>query len=225
MVDTALTVIHNRGEEMANMPASVARFLKTEAELNQQVDREYLPTGLDVSVPRGALTEVYGPATSGKTSFLHTFLAAATLQGEFCALVDAANAFDPHACANADLTRLLWVRCEDAMQALKCADLLVHSGGWGVLVLDLGDTPAQIMRRLPISYWYRFRLAVENTPTAFLILEQEPYVKNCAAMALEMPTAKPIWSGRSLLDGLKVRIAARKPVHSHSYNFQAKALA
>ena len=215
--------------------ASVARFLKTEAELKQQLTYEWLRTGVAAfdgaagGLPRGAVTEIYGPASSGKTSFLHSFLTTATLNGEFCALVDAANSFDPHASPDADLKRLLWVRCTDCVQALKAADLLVHSGGWGVIVLDLGDIPAQTVRRLPMSYWYRFRRAVENTPTAFLVLETEPFVKNCAAMALEIAAAKPVWSGRhkdfQLLRAADVRIAPRKPMRAESCSFEARVSA
>jgi hypothetical protein len=214
---------------MANIIAGAERLLKSEAELNQQLTYEYLPTGLPVSIPRGTITEIYGAASSGKTSFLHTFLTTATLNGEFCALVDAANNFHPHGCETGDLTRLLWVRCTDAIQALKCADLLVHSGGWGIIVLDLGGIPPQFVQKLPISYWYRFRRAVENTPTAFVVIESEPFVKNCAAMILEMSALKPVWSGRHkdfrLLRGIDVRVAPRKPVRSQSCEFQAKALA
>jgi hypothetical protein len=220
---------------MANTIASAALHLKTELELNQQLTREFLATGVSMfddvagGIPRGAMTEIYGPASSGKTSFLHTFITTATLQGEFCALVDAANSFDPHSCARADLRRLLWVRCTDAVQALKSCDLLVHSGGWGVIILDLGDIPPPTVRRLPISYWYRFRRSVENTPTAFLVIESEPFVKNCAAMTVEIPGGRSVWSGRhrdfKLLRGVNVRVAPRKPVGAQTCAFEAKALA
>ena len=212
--------------------AAVAKFLRSETEINQQLEHEYIKTGIngfDASaggLPRGAITEIYGPATSGKTSFLNTFLGSATLNGEFCALVDAANTFDPHTTAsvNADLTRLLWIRCVDAIQALKSADLLVHSGGWGVIVLDLGTIQPQIVRKLPISYWYRFRRAIEHTPTAFLVLEHEPFVKNCAAMTLEMTPAKARWTGK-LLRGVDVCLFPRKPMRSQKCDFLARALA
>jgi hypothetical protein len=214
--------------------AAIARYLKSEVELNQKLDRDYITTGissLDAStggLPRGAITEIYGPATSGKTSLLHTFLGQATLNGEYCALIDVANTFDPHG-VDGDLTRLLWVRCVDAVQALKSVDLLVHSGGWGAIVLDLGAIQPQIVRRLPVSYWYRFRRAIENTPTAFLVLEYEPYVKNCAAMTLQLSAAEPIWTGRhkdfKLLRGTTVGVAPRKPIRSQNFDFLAKALA
>lgn len=224
-----------KGELMPCTRPAIDRFLLTQAELAQQLSREYLNTGLNLydrtagGIPRGAVTEIYGPPTSGKTTFVQTFLANATRQGEFCALVDASNNFDPaSACAaGADLSRLLWVRCRDAVQALKSADLLIHSGGWGVVILDLGNIAPQIVRGLPISYWYRFRRAVENTPTAFLVLEREPYVKNCAVMAIEMQPAKTLWSGTHpdfrLLRGVNAHITPRKPVRSQKLCMRASA--
>jgi hypothetical protein len=121
------------------------------------------------------------------------------------------------------------VRCAGAEQALKAADLLVQSGGWGVVVLDLGSLSPQTVRRLPISYWYRFRRAVENTPTVFVVLEREPFVKNCAAMSLELGAARPVWSGSHrdyrVLRGLEVQMRTRKPPGRQGVAFRAKALA
>ena len=67
-------------------------------------------------MPRGCLTEICGPASSGRTTLLLAALAAATRRGEFCAVVDASDALDPHsaAAAGVDLNCLLWVRCGDA---------------------------------------------------------------------------------------------------------------
>lgn len=62
---------------------------------------------------RGCLTEICGPASSGRTSVLLAALASATRRQEVCALVDASDAFDPSSAAKAgvDFERLLWVRC------------------------------------------------------------------------------------------------------------------
>src|SRR5262245_5569973 len=152
--------------------SALARHLVHETELRQRLEREYLPTGIGDfdqllgGLPRGSVTEVYGPATSGKTTFLTSFLSRATANGEFCALVDGSDSFDPisASAAGADLSRLLWVRCRDAEQVLKATDLLVHSGGWGVVVMDVTDIPPKTVRRIPMSWWYRFRRAVEHTP-------------------------------------------------------------
>jgi hypothetical protein len=217
--------------EMSLDRAALARHLVHESELRQNLEREHLVSGIQAfdealgGVARGAVTEIFGPAGSGKTSFYNHFLAHATAAAEFCALVDGSDTFDPAAAeaAGADLRRLLWVRCRGIEDALKASDLLVHSGGWGAVVLDLAGIPSSIVRKVPMSWWYRFRRAVEHTPTAFLVIETEPYVKNCAVMALEFPPAQSIWSGEHrdfrLLRGARVRVNPRKPVHSQPAAF------
>src|SRR5438128_10317205 len=67
-------------------------------------------------LPRGALTEIFGPDSSGRTSLLLSLLAQMTAREEACALVDSTDAFDPLSAeaAGVDLRRLLWVRCARA---------------------------------------------------------------------------------------------------------------
>ena len=106
--------------------SALARYLIHEVELKQQLERERLPTGVTAfdaglgGLPRGAVTEIWGPASSGKTTFLTHFLANATASGEFCALVDGNDTFDPSAAvrSGADLSRLLWVRCHGVEESL-----------------------------------------------------------------------------------------------------------
>jgi len=76
---------------------------------------EELDALLGGGFPRGALVEVCGPASSGRTSVSLALLAQATQQQETCALVDVSDALDPlsAAAAGVDLTRLLWIRCGD----------------------------------------------------------------------------------------------------------------
>src|SRR5246127_3334448 len=64
-------------------------------------------------LPRGGLTEICGPSSSGRTSVMLAALASATSRGEYCAVIDASDSLDPHslAVAGVDLDRLLWVRC------------------------------------------------------------------------------------------------------------------
>ena len=64
-------------------------------------------------VPRGCLSEIWGPASSGKTSLLIAMIAAATRSREACVLIDASDSFDPEsgAAAGMDFGKLLWVRC------------------------------------------------------------------------------------------------------------------
>src|SRR5207302_2644065 len=70
-------------------------------------------------LPRGCLTEICGPASSGRTSFLLAAMAAATQREEVCALVDTSDALNPQSAAavGMDLKKMLWVRCSSVMRA------------------------------------------------------------------------------------------------------------
>src|SRR5215813_487701 len=102
-----------------------------------------VPTGISAldelvgGLPRGSLTEIYGPPCSGKTSILQSALALRTASAEACALVDAQDAFDPSGsqAAGVLLQRLLWVRCHGLEQAFRSLDLLLHGGGFGFIAL------------------------------------------------------------------------------------------
>ena len=147
-------------------------------------------------LPRGGLTEICGPSCSGRTTLLISALAARTADAEACAFIDGRDTFDPHSAeaAGVKLSRMLWVRCRNIDQALRSADLLLQSGGFGLVALDLGDIPADTVRYVPLNVWFRFRRAVEDTPTIFLVLEQEPHAKTCAALVLRMGAEAALWS-------------------------------
>ncbi len=214
-------------------------------------------------LPRGCLTEICGPASSGRTTILLAALAASTRRGEYCAVIDASDALDPNslAAAGIDLDHLLWVRCGDDIhqnsrplqpvvppkkmesaremnsagappmsrtlrqggdfdfhsqspldcrqneagfsyrsagnspsqkfarytrppehrleQVLRATDLLLESGGFGLIILDLADLPPQAARRIPLTTWFRFRRAVEHKPTILLAIEQQPIAGSC----------------------------------------------
>jgi recombination protein RecA len=146
--------------------------------------------------PRGSLTEIYGPPCSGRTSLLVSALASRTAASEVCALVDARDAFDPASAqaAGVKLKNLLWVRCRNVDQALRATDLLIQGGGFGMIALDFGDTPAKVVRYVPLQVWFRFRRAVESTPTILVVLEQESNAKTCASLVLHMGMREARWS-------------------------------
>lgn len=182
-------------------------------------------------LPRGAITEITGPASSGRTSLLLAALAEATRRQETAVLVDAGDAFDPAsaAAAGVDLSRLLWVRCGgNPEHALRAADLLVQGGGFGCVVLDLGDIPPRMARRTPLACWYRLRRAIEDTPTVLVVLAQTPCASSCASLVLEMKQGRLNWSGTPgcsrLLEGAMFEAGPRKPVSSAAAAFQARAL-
>ncbi|HEY2461666.1 MAG TPA: hypothetical protein VGI16_12705 [Candidatus Acidoferrum sp.] len=163
---------------------------------------EVAPSGIleiDSSVgglPRGAMTEICGLPGSGRSSLLVSVLASRTENGEVCALVDARDSFDPQtACAaGVDLRQLLWVRCQNIDQALRATDLLIQSGGFGLVAVDLSDLAPKTVRYVPLNAWFRFRRAVEDTPTVLMILDQEANAKNCASLVLRLDAEAVRWS-------------------------------
>ena len=179
--------------------------------------------------PRGAIAEITGPDSSGRTTLIHSLLAASTSKSEICAYVDTTDSFDPvsAAAAGVALSQLVWIRCNNhAGHALKAADNLIHAGGFGVIILDLCQVTPRIANRIPISYWYRFRLAIENTPTILTVIEKQPLAKSCAALLIEMKRKKTIWTGApgfELLRGVDLEAIPRKPVRQLTAGIQAKA--
>ena len=155
---------------------------------------ESVPTGiapldaLTGGLPRGAITEIFGPASSGRTSAMVSILAEAIANDEVCALVDGNDAFDPKsaAAAGVELKRLLWVRCHKLDQVLKSTDLLLQGGGFGRVVMDLTDLPLSQVRSISLASWFRFQRTIEKTPTVLLVMSPQSVVKSAAALVLQM---------------------------------------
>ncbi len=188
-------------------------------------------------LPRGAVTEIFGPTSSGRTSFMLAMLARATANKEVCALIDTSDCFDPVSSGETqvDLDQLLWVRCAANVEhAFKATDLLLQGGGFGLVLLDLGDIAGKDARRIISSWWYRFRRTVENTPTALVVIAADSCVRSCASLALEMKKDADSWSSpdqvlhaklilprhspeithANLLSGIKVSLERHRPLHS-----------
>src|SRR5690242_1402786 len=72
-------------------------------------------------LPRGAMTEFHGPASSGKTSSVYRAMAQVTCADEMCAVIDVGDAFSPVDAQSAGvvLSRVLWVRCTTSHQQKK----------------------------------------------------------------------------------------------------------
>ena len=127
-------------------------------------------------------------------------------------------------------------------QMLKVTDLLLQSNGFGMIALDLGDVPVQSARRIPLASWFRFRRAIEHTPTALLVLEQQPIAGSCSSMLVKVSGARSQLSGNppmhselphsELLDQFEItaellcsrleRKLERKPVQSTA-SFKSRA--
>lgn len=144
---------------------------------------------LSGGLPRGAISELFGPPSSGRTSLMFSMLAYATRHEEVCALVDVNDVFAPAAAAAAgiDFNRLLWIRCGGNLEnAFKATDLLLHAGGFGLVIIDMADVAGKDARRIIPSWWYRFRRTVENKPTSIVVMSEEACTRSCAALALEL---------------------------------------
>ncbi len=95
-------------------------------------------------------------------------------------------------------------------QMLKVTDLLLQSNGFGMIALDLGDVPAQSARRIPLASWFRFRRAVEHTPTVLLVLEQQPIAGSCSSVLVKM-------SGKKL-SAVSCQLSGNRLSHSELLN-------
>jgi hypothetical protein len=205
----------------------------------RRVEQGSIPTGISTiddavqGVPLHALTEICGSsmASSGKTSVLISLLAQAS-RNHFCALVDACDSFDPESgqAAGIDLPRLLWVRCGKSRvklprleQAFKAADILLQSAGYGLIAVDLGSIPEQVVRRVPVSSWFRFSRVIEKQPAALVFVAQEPHATSCAGLVLRIGAECAVFSGNLLTTlNLKVEVTRgrdKKPARPEKSGF------
>ena len=150
---------------------------------------------LDRLLRQGAITEVVGSLSSGRTSLLTRCLRDVTRRGGAVALIDADHVFDPvsAAAAGVDLRRLLWVRCEGRRHtALKAADLLARCPGFAVVALDVGDSPP----RLSLAAAFRLRLAARRSGVALVVVGSRRIVGGAAALAIRTRRERLAWVGR-----------------------------
>jgi hypothetical protein len=208
---------------------------------------EVFPTGIPAidheigGIPKGALIQICAPVgvTSGRTTLLSSLLAQVTGKEQFCALVDASDCFDPES-ANAVglcLSRLLWVRCsgrsmKSVEQAFKAADILIQNGGFGVIAIDLGNVDEKLVRKIPLTTWFRFAHVMEALPSALVILLPYSAAQSCAALTLNL-TASAQWSGTDAVSHTRLisnvefnvevgRTRTKRPVQSASNNFTVR---
>jgi len=170
-------------------------------------------------VPRGHLSEIAGPCSSGRTTLLLALVAAATRRGEIAAIVDAFDTLDAGSVAAADVDsdRLLWVRGDAAPapplvdraidRALKAVTLVLQAGGFGLVALDLADAPPVALKRLPFTTWLRLQRMVEGRETACVLVVPQPVARSAGGVTLTLG-ATAAWAGDSewsrRLEGLEI---------------------
>ena len=214
----------------AELESDIARRFGDAFKIHEKTVVETLSTGIEEidaltgGMPRGAISEIFGPASSGRTSLMFSMLAYATAHEETCALVDTNDVFAPTAAAKAgvDFDRLLWVRCAGNLEhAFKATDLLLHAGGFGLVILDLGDVAGKDARRIITSWWYRFRRTVEDRPTVLTVISEEACTRSCAALTLELKGAAE-WSRATEPSGATERSTYAKAASIKTANHYAR---
>ena len=171
-------------------------------------------------LPRGHLSELVGPLSSGRTAVLLQLLAAAARRGEIVALIDTFDRLDvpSAAAAGVDLDRLLWVRgaslatgADAALsspttlvdraldRAIKALNLVLQAGGFGVVAIDLSDAPLPALKRMPFTTWLRVQRAIEGSETAGVVLAPQPLARSAGGVTLALGSdrGRARWQGES----------------------------
>ncbi len=155
-----------------------------------------IPTGslaVDIAlgaggIPRGRVTEIYGPESSGKTTLCLHVIAEAQKRDGICAFIDMEHALDPAYAARigVDIDNLYISQPDTAEQALDIAEALVRSGALDVVVLDsvaalvpraelegeMGDSYVGLQARLMSQALRKLSGAIKQSNTAMLFTNQ-----------------------------------------------------
>ncbi len=185
-VDNALNQIHRQFGK-----GSIMRLGSQEAELIPAV-----PTGalsLDIALgvgglPRGRVTEIYGPEASGKTTLALHAIAEAQKQGGTAAFIDAEHALDTHYSERlgVNIDDLLVSQPDYGEQALEIAEILIRSGGVDVIVIDsvaalvpraeidgnVGDSHVGLQARLMSHAMRKFTGVLSRSNTILIFINQ-----------------------------------------------------
>src|SRR6266581_2034079 len=185
-IDLALQQIERRFGKGAIMKLGEASHIQVEV----------IPTGsiaLDLAlgiggVPRGRITEIYGPEASGKTTLCQHIIASAQRAGGFAAFIDAEHALDRTYAARCgvDTNNLLISQPDTGEQALEIVDSLVRSNALDVIVIDsvaaltpraeiegeMGDSHVGLQARLMSQALRKLTGAISNSNTAVIFTNQ-----------------------------------------------------
>jgi recombination protein RecA len=157
---------------------------------------DVVPTGslsLDLAlgvggIPRGRITEIYGPESSGKTTLCQHIVAEAQKLGGTCAFIDMEHALDPAYAAKCgvDIDNLLVAQPDTGEQALEITETLVRSGGIDLVVIDsvaalvprselegdMGDATMGVQARLMSQALRKLSGAINQTKTMVVFTNQ-----------------------------------------------------
>ncbi len=147
--------------------------------------------------PRGRLSEICGGASSGRTSLALALLARTTREGRICAVVDAADGFDPRAAqaAGVVLDRVLWARAPGLRPALRAVERLLEAEGFALVWLDC---TAQGLAA-PDATWQRLARTASGSSAALILLSLARAAGTAPEIALEMRALHARFTGTPAL--------------------------
>lgn len=98
-------------------------------------------------------------------------------------------------------------RVYDAVeQALRSTDLLIQTGGFSAIILDLGGIPPEVVSRIELSTWHRYRVASEQTQSSIVLLSQYPCAKSSSELQLQLLPMENTREERTVFTGLNARV-------------------
>jgi recA bacterial DNA recombination protein len=174
-----------------------------------------LDSRLQGGLPRGHLSEVIGPRSSGRLAVVLSALAGATARGEAVALIDPLDMFDPASAAASgiDFSRMLWIRGEASRaarvslsceygtlqksidKAVKALNLVLQAGGFSLVVFDLADVSPHVLRRIPPTTWLRLHRVIEGSDTACVLMGPQPIARSAGGVTVQLGAGEASRSG------------------------------
>ncbi len=172
-------------------------------------------------IPRGRVTEIYGPEASGKTTLALHVVANAQKAGGIAAFIDAEHALDPAYARNigVNVEELLLSQPDNGEQALEIAEILLKSGALDVIVIDsvaalvpraelegeIGDTHVGLQARLMSKALRKLTGVVSRTRTSVIFINQ---LREKIGVMFGNPEVTP--GGRALKFYASVRLDIRR---------------
>jgi hypothetical protein len=192
------------------------------------LDREGLDNLLQ-AFPRGRLSEIVGPRSSGGSSLLLALLARAARRG-VTALIDASDTLDPAVAAHAglDLRRLLWVRCGGRLPvAWRAVDLLLRCPGFAAIALDVGESASA-----PPGIGVRLQRAVAGGESMLVVRGPRHLLGSATALVVSVRRVRTRWnsqggggvSGRSGAAPPQNRFGAPRPLRLGGFVSEARVV-
>ena len=165
---------------------------------------EKIPTGVEDfdqtvgGLVHGGVCQLFGKRGSGKRSVVMSLLASFTSHNHICAVVDASNSFDPVSAKETgiNLDRIFWVRCDDDPQkAILATDYLIQSRLFRAIWLDMSLCETNFLRRMPTSYWFRFKVGMKDYPGHLLVTLEEDKMRSACQQSIYVKKLDNGWEG------------------------------